>query len=237
MTTGTIHKTNTYGKLEIVEYFNAIKVLIKFIGYTHLVTSQAGSVRKGRVKNYMAPSLHAKGYLGIGKYSPVLDRKAYKTWECMLQRCYCPKYKERCTTYKDCYVVEEWLNFQNFACWFYNISNFSDGLNLDKDLLLQGNKMYAPNTCLFVLPSVNTLLIDCKSKRGDYKLGVVYYSGKYAAYCRNKENKKVNLGRYGTEQEAHEAYCKYKYKIIKSVAIEQDEPLKQALLDWKIPMF
>ena len=42
------------------------------------------------------------------------------------------------------------------------------------------------------------------------------------------------LGRYGTAKEAHDAYKEFKYKLIKEVALLQNEPLRSALLNYVI---
>ena len=39
---------------------------------------------------------------------------------------------------------------------------------------------------------------------------------------------------YETPQEAHESYLRYKYKLIKEVALTQKDPLKSSLLKWKL---
>ena len=51
----------------------------------------------------------------------------------MIIRCYSNNYHQREPSYKECSVCEEWLNFQNFAKWWY-INYFEEG-DLDKDLL------------------------------------------------------------------------------------------------------
>lgn len=61
-------------------------------------------------------------------------------------RCYDVKYSKKHPTYKDCTVCEEWHNFQTFAKWFdenyYEIENTI--MDLDKDILKNGNKIYCP---------------------------------------------------------------------------------------------
>ena len=64
----------------------------------------------------------------------------YKKWREMLARCYCEKYQTKKPSYLGCTVSEEWHNFQVFAEWFYSNFNGSNNCELDKDLLVLGNK-------------------------------------------------------------------------------------------------
>ena len=53
------------------------------------------------------PTVYNVGFTGEGKYKPMIDYKAYKTWCSMIERCYSEKYHEKFPTYKDCYVKDE----------------------------------------------------------------------------------------------------------------------------------
>jgi len=155
----------------------------------------------------------------------------YKVWQSMLQRCYAQEWLDKYPTYIGCSVCNEWLVFSNFKKWMQT----QDWQNkqLDKDLLVKGNKEYSPNTCIFVSQKLNKLCNVSKCRRGKYKLGVSFEkaSGKFKAQCSNGY-KDINLGRYVIEQEAHEAYCTYKANLIKEIAEEQtDLRLKNALIE------
>ena len=87
----------------------------------------------------------------------------------MLRRCYDEKLHKKYPTYIDCKVCEEWLNFQNFAKWYYNnyyeIEN--EKICLDKDILHKGNKIYSPDNCVFVPNNINVLFVKSDKSRGD----------------------------------------------------------------------
>lgn len=75
----------------------------------------------------------------------------------MMNRCYGDKHKYSQYSYKGCTVCEEWHNYQNFAKWYEdNYYNCEEELELDKDIIIYGNKLYSPETCLFVPKLVNT---------------------------------------------------------------------------------
>lgn len=125
-------------------------------GYVRLAS--AGEVRRCRVKDHCKPSVFGVGYLGVGPYkanSRRVKSKAYNAWHNMIQRCYSEKYQEKYPYWKDCTVVDDWLNFQNFAGWFY--LNYIEGFDLDKDMQIKGNRVYGPQACKFIPKSENRL--------------------------------------------------------------------------------
>lgn len=157
----------------------------------------------------------------------------YRKWANMLERCYSIKLQERYPTYSDCTICDEWLTFSNFKAWMQKQD--WEGKHLDKDLLIQGNKVYSPETCIFIDSKINKLLNTHKSKRGVFPQGVCFHkaTGKYQARV-SFNGKKKYIGEFETPDDAFEAYKEVKYTIIKDVALKQAEPLKSALLNYKI---
>ena len=149
---------------------------------------------------------------------------SYKTWTSMIRRCYSEKYHKYKPTYMDCSVCEEWRYYSNFEKWFKE--NYHEGFVLDKDILIQGNRIYSPETCCFVPPYINGLLATNNKKRGKLKIGVYFHQGKYVAQCGINRVQRC-IGAFDTEDEAHEAYKNAKYAEIERVATE-------ALKDGKI---
>lgn len=133
----------------------------------------------------------------------------YAKWVDMLTRCYSGKFKSRCQTYVGCSVCDEWLTFSNFSVWFKK--NNIEGYHLDKDIKIVGNKIYSPDTCLFIPSELNHLLADSASIRGDFPIGVALYkrTGRFISSIRINGSKK-HLGYFDTPSQAHEAYCKAK---------------------------
>ena len=135
--------------------------------------------------------------------------KPYEAWKSILRRCYDPKFHVRQPTYIGCSVCDEWLYFPTFKTWFDE--NYVDGYQLDKDLLVDGNKEYGPDTCIFVPSQINSLFSDCGRRRGEYPIGVCYRkkTDKFEAYVMI-DGKKKHLGCFDDANEAHKAYIKAK---------------------------
>lgn len=187
------------------------------------------------------PNIFNIGYLGKGKYKVSENgrkTKAYLTWCNMLKRCYDPYYINEYPSYINCYVCEEWLCFQNFAKWheenYYKIEN--DFICLDKDILIKGNKVYSPDSCIFVPNRINCLFTKCDRARGKYPIGVDYKksANKFRARCRILVNGKINrksLGYYDTDEEAFLVYKQFKEGYIKEVADEYKDLIPKKLYE------
>ena len=156
----------------------------------------------------------------------------YSAWVNMLARCYSPKTHEKCPTYLGCSVYEGWLVFSNFKMWM----GTQDWINkqLDKDILFQGNKVYSPETCVFINQNVNKFILDSAATRGDYLIGVSWDKErcKYLSQCTDGQGRKKFLGRFDTELEAHKAWLAFKLEQAKLLAAEQTDPrVAKALID------
>ena len=201
--------------------------------------------KNGNVKCPYEPRFFSKGYLGEGKYKIKENgkfTKCYLKWSSMLKRCYDKKYHIRRPTYKDCTVCDEWLCFQNFAEWFYDNYYECDNeiMCLDKDILVKGNKIYSPNTCIFVPQRINILFVKSDKVRGDYPIGVYYYkpTNKFKSQCNNGYKNRINLGYYDTPEEAFQIYKVYKENLIKQIADEYKnlipQKLYQTMINYKV---
>lgn len=177
--------------------------------------------------------LITKEMLINGKKETVWRCPYYFRWTGMLGRCYSSKLKKRHPTYKDVTVCKEWLIFSNFRKWMEKQD--WEGKCLDKDLLVYGNKVYSPDTCIFISHEVNSLLLKSDGTRGVLPLGVRYTKKSkgmlnertkpYSAQVTNRrENKKyVHLGYFSTPEEAHKAWQLGKCELIISVAKHYDK--------------
>ena len=218
---GEYHLTNQGYLAKIIEYFGNSNCTIQFENGLIVKRLQYSKVKNGAVRNLYHPSVYGVGYFGIGKYKSEIDGKAtkmYVVWKDMLRRCYDKAELKKYPTYIGCSVADEWKCFQNLGDWFEeNWNSYMKGWHLDKDILKKGNKIYSPETCCFIPPEINTLLIKCDGSRGIYPLGV-YKVGHRFASCLKKQGKNVTLGTFDTPEEAFQAYKTAKEEYIKEVA-------------------
>jgi len=153
--------------------------------------------------------------------SPMIEGKQrvcpyYRKWLAMLQRGYCLKFKGKMPTYAGCSVDSSWLLFSNFKKWMQ--SQDWRGKDLDKDLLVPGNKVYGPETCVFLDRSINNLL-----KPNAKGVSFDRFCGKFAANCYVNGQPRY-LGVYDTEQQARKVYVKFKAEVLMSASLKQNDP-------------
>lgn len=130
---------------------------------------------------------------------------SYACWRAMIERCYSEAAHQRFPKYKGCTVCDEWLLFSNFKIWYDKQD--TKGKQLDKDILVPGNTVYSPETCVFVSSKLNSFILECDAARGDLPLGVTFHSnGKYQAYCRSPKGDQPYIGLYDTVEAAHDAW-------------------------------
>lgn len=144
--------------------------------------------------------------------------KSYKAWVRVLERCYDTKYKTKNPSYNDVVICDEWIKFSNFKEWFDK--NYVDGYEIDKDILVQGNKVYSPDTCCFVPRRINTLLLNKQRTNTSGVIGIYKLkSGSYTTGC-NVDGKFKMFGTFKTPEEASAAYIKAKSDYAKKVVNE-----------------
>lgn len=147
----------------------------------------------------------------------------FLVWKNMITRCYGKTSKN--TTYSDCFVSDEWRHFSKFKAWMEKQD--WEGKQLDKDILVPGNKAYSPEKCCFVDLRINVFIVERSSKRGDSLIGTSFISdiGKFTSYCNNPFTLKMEyLGLFEDEIEAHNAWLRRKLEHAKLLAAEQDDP-------------
>jgi hypothetical protein len=152
----------------------------------------------------------------------------YETWRRMLQRAYCEKLKASRPTYEGVTVTPEWWSRRAFTEWMRGQE--WQGRHLDKDILWPGNKIYAPDTCLFVPPEINSLLTNSAAIRGKYPEGVTYDKEHKKLRSQIKiDSKKIFIGCFTDVNEAEAAYLRAKISQIRRKADEYPGPISTGL--------
>lgn len=182
------YKNKKGEEFTIVEYNNANDIKISFNSNPNfLIHTSWSNVMKGVVKNPYEKNIFNIACIGneISKINGI-KIESYKTWYAMLQRCYSECYKNK-PTYIDCYVCDEWLCYENFKKWYdknyYTVEN--EIMNLDKDILVKGNKVYSPKTCCFVPKRLNILFVNTTNKETIKRITDLY-SNKIPNFIYNK---------------------------------------------------
>lgn len=220
------------GYFEVIELLqdNNCKVLFKDTGT--ISVQKRGNTKRGTIKDLYKRTCHGVGYLGDGDYRRCAT-KSGMYWQFMMNRCYDNKYKLAHPTYKDCSVCEEWHNFQNFAKWCIVQEGYgSSGFNLDKDLLVKGNKVYGPDYCSLIPHQINKAITKQTMFKAGLPIGVSTRSdlgGKYMArHCRLSTGRKESyLGLFNSPEEAFSAYKRSKELYIKELADLWKEKISQ----------
>lgn len=184
--------------------------------------------------DYVVQKKETIGYVnGKRKRKLVWMCPYYKTWKSMLSRCYSVSYQKGRPTYIGCSVSEEWKRFTNFRNWMKE----QDWKNkdLDKDILLAGNKVYSEQSCVFVSSVVNSFVIEREANRGEWPIGVSWHraTGKFISSCNNPFSKeREHLGLFDCEHEAHKKWLTRKLELAELLAETQtDERVAKALID------
>ena len=149
---------------------------------------------------------------------------AYRAWASMMQRAYGQKYHEKYPTYIGVTVCNEWHSFSAFRAWW--LSSYREGHELDKDLLVPGNREYGPDVCIYVPRWLNAFTTDSGASRGELPIGVSLHkpTGKYHSQCSSPiTGKRHRLGRFNTPEEAHNAWLNYKLALADQLKPQIDE--------------
>ena len=240
---GKILKSKNSGDFKIVKYNNSRNVEIQFINTGYGTSAQLEHIKNGNVKDPYVASVHGVGVAGT-KYPITVNgrnTKEYDLWNSMLKRCYSDTYQKKQPTYKGCKVGNNFLHYEYFYEWCHIQVGFNNkDWQLDKDLLVKGNKVYNESTCVFLPKEINSVLTKSTATRGEYLIGV-FWSNTHKAFkaqVSKSKGKKEHLGSFKTELEAFNAYKQAKESFIKEQANkwkgEIDGRAYEALMSYEV---
>ena len=220
---GKVCKSKSSGDFKILKYNDYGNVEIQFINTGFETIATLGNIKNGKVKDRYLPSVYGVGIIGT-KYPSEVNRvktKEYELWCNMLRRCYSDSFKKKQPTYEGCEVGDKFKSYEYFYEWCHIQIGFANkDWQLDKDLLIKGNKVYNESTCVFIPKDINSLLTKSAASRGEHLIGVCWSKTHKAfrATVRKNKGKQEHLGLFNTEIEAFNAYKKAKESFIKEQA-------------------
>ena len=224
---GEVNINNFGSKMIIIDARDSNHMDIFFPEYNYTAYNKKYiHFKDGKIKCPYEKRYDNVGYIGEGDYKGSKGH-CISVWQSMISRCYNPYELNKHLTYIDCYVCDEWHNFQNFAKWYYeNYYECNDErMDLDKDILVKGNKIYSPETCIFVPQRINKLIIKSDN------IKTTFHKDKrnkiYSTTVR-MEGKRYSKGFYSLE-EAKLYYKNLKENYIKQVADEYKDLIPQKL--------
>lgn len=153
------------------------------------------------------------GYVGADKIDIDYESYSFVKWKNMIQRCYSDVVHKLKPYYMDKEVCIEWQNYQNFKLWFDAHYIPGTKVDLDKDLLYKEGNIYSPETCAFMTHFLNTVFEDRgiesnikQNDNGTYSVSMIVL------------NKKMDIGVFDSEEEAHTGFIDGKIDYICDLA-------------------
>ena len=202
-------------------------------------TNKSRKSSVGKMKK-LRTSILGVGCRDILAYRDGKPLRTAKMWYSLLARCYCEKTQQKLPAYIGCSMSDEWLTYSKFKQDVENMNGYNyDGWELDKDILVQGNKIYSLETCMFVPREINCIFKKSSASKSGLPTGVSFNKSKkcvkYVAQCTTGNKGKSRLiGTFDTIEEAESAYLKAKYdgivEVCKKYDKELDERSKKAIL-------
>lgn len=222
---------------KVVEYVNARNVTIQWSLCGTKEVCMSGNIARGLVKYLNKPSVFGVGYIGYGRFVPGekrlqtgqirLPKHLHRHWRHVLERTL-PGVRD-IKRYEDAEVCSDWYSLQKFCEWAVNQKNHDSVeesgrlWHLDKDILIDGNRVYKSEACCFVPNEINSFFTkkdigntrfsgvnEIRGKKSTYKTG-------YIARCTIGLEREY-LGFYDTPGEAFSVYVEHKEKAAKVLA-------------------
>ena len=227
---GKVCKSLNSGEFKIVKYNDTANVEIQFLNTGYETTVRLTNIRNGNVKDPYLPSVYGIGVSGTKYPSRVngVKTREYVLWQSMLRRCYSDDFKKRNQTYEGCEISDKFRSYEYFYEWCNKQVGFNNkDWQLDKDLLIKGNKVYSEDSCIFLPQEVNTLLTKREALRGEHLIGVNWSKTNkaFVATVNKNKGKQEHLGSFKTELEAFNAYKEAKESFVKEQANKWKEQI------------
>lgn len=180
--------------------------------------------------------------IGINDLPNTLDENGkqcviYTKWKDMLRRAYSTQVNDlrKNPTYAGTTVCDEWLLASNFKKWLTSHEDWRNK-HVDKDMLVKGNKLYSPETCVMVDKRTNVFLTDIR-KNNRKLIGAYPVRNKFRSHVSNPfTGKRECLGYFTLEIDAHKAWQRRKHQIACDLAeLQTDNRVAKVLRERYAP--
>jgi len=169
-----------------------------------------------------------------GKWRAIWRCPFYLKWSGVIQRCYSEKWHKNHPKYSDCSAVPEWHYFMTFRAWMEKQD--WEGKELDKDLLIPGNRVYGPDTCVFLDKKTNLFLRRIEITKEGKLTGVGWdeRNRKFKSHsCDILSGKQKFLGFSDSRVEAHQKWLDFKMEQALILAEQQkDFRISNAIVEY-----
>lgn len=171
--------------------------------------------------------------------------REYRLWKHMLYRC-TESLWIKYPTYTGTTCSENFKSYSFFYEWcqtqvgFRNIDDKNRPWEIDKDVLVKGNKVYSEDTCVFIPHKINSMLTKAEATRGEQPIGVYKHTKAniFQAACRGVSGSTKAIGVFDSAEKAFKAYKVFKESCIKQVAEKYkhliDNRAYQALMNYEV---
>ena len=170
---GDILENNRGEKVEVLDYravpkrsgSNRYEHLLRFIDTGYEVWADCYNFKEGKTLDRLKPTVHGIGSIGYPpeEVFPLNGNREYRLWSRIMLRC-SDEYDN--DSYEDVTCSEEWKRFDLFYEDVKKLPNYNlwklgfeaGGKNkyeIDKDILIQGNRVYSKESCVFVEKRIN----------------------------------------------------------------------------------
>lgn len=243
---GQTFATHKSGDCKIIHITHRKDIQVEFSdGFIAKCTLQ--NLLAGSVSNPYYPSVYNFGFIGEGEFKAKVNGKIfpyYDAWRGCIRRVYDFKFHQKRPMYIGCSVNPVWKNYQNFCIWSED-QVFEVGFKLDKDLMVYGNKEYGPETCVYLPNELNCIISDRWDTarglpKGVSRTGNPKAKNKpYVASLQRKGRPNLNLGYFGTPEDASIVYKNTKEGYVKERAAHWKDRISErafdALMTWTLP--
>lgn len=166
--------------------------------------------------------------VGIDDSPEGTEDAAHVTWLAMMKRVYHKDTANPHPTHDGCSVDPCWHLYSGFKRWF-DVNHIA-GYELDKDILQPSNRLYSPDTCVFVPPYINQAVRWRRKLPNSGYPGVRVFAGLYHASIMHKGVTTEGQSR----KDAVEAHCDWQRLKADSLDNHLQNYLKEVAPDLRV---